>query len=262
MLGEYHAALGELVFRFEGTLERFAGDGLMVFFNDPVPLRRTRPRGRCGWRVAMRDAGARAGRGVARGRATTSAFGIGIAQGFATLGRIGFEGRFDYAAIGSVTNLAARLCAEARAVADPRHPAGASPAAGRRDRGGEDVGPRSCAGFSRPRRTCSTSSGLDKHGTDAMTRRPWHARRPPAADVLADLDEDERVRRVRRAPGPDARGLGRDAAATTTTSRSSSSLDDPRPGRGRPAAASTRRWRSASCSCCCCCASRGCGWST
>ena len=111
VLREYHAALGDLVARYEGTLERFTGDGLMVFFNDPLPCEDAAARA-----VAM----AVAMRGRVRDLADTwtahghdLGFGVGIAQGFATLGRIGFEGRFDYAAIGSVTNLAARLCAEA-----------------------------------------------------------------------------------------------------------------------------------------------------
>jgi class 3 adenylate cyclase len=111
VLGAYHQALGDLIFRFEGTLERFAGDGLMVFFNDPVrcedgPLRAVR------MSVAMRTRV----RGLAESWAHQGhdlALGIGIAQGYATLGTIGFEGRLDYAAIGSVTNLAARLCADA-----------------------------------------------------------------------------------------------------------------------------------------------------
>ena len=111
VLKEYHEALGDLIFRFEGTLERFAGDGLMVFFNDPVrcddgPLRAIR------MSVAMRTRV----RGLAESWARQGhdlALGIGIAQGYATLGRIGFDGRYDYAAIGSVTNLAARLCADA-----------------------------------------------------------------------------------------------------------------------------------------------------
>jgi class 3 adenylate cyclase len=111
VLEEYHHALGDLIFRFEGTLERFAGDGLMVFFNDPVrcedgPLRALR------MSVAMRTRV----RGLAETwsrRGHDLALGIGVAQGYATLGRIGFEGRFDYAAIGSVTNLAARLCSAA-----------------------------------------------------------------------------------------------------------------------------------------------------
>jgi adenylate cyclase len=111
VLREYHTALGELIFRFEGTLERFAGDGLMVFFNDPVPCPDPAPRA-VRMAVAMRQ---RVGEltGTWRKRGHQLDFGVGIAQGYATLGKIGFEGRFDYAAIGPVTNLAARLCDEA-----------------------------------------------------------------------------------------------------------------------------------------------------
>jgi adenylate cyclase len=111
VLAEYHAALGELIYRFEGTLERFTGDGLMVFFNDPLPVDDAAERA-VTMAVAMRDRVADLARGWSR-RGHDLGFGIGIAQGYATLGRIGFEGRFDYAAIGSVTNLAARLCAAA-----------------------------------------------------------------------------------------------------------------------------------------------------
>lgn len=111
ILREYHTALGELIFRFEGTLERFAGDGLMVFFNDPVPCPDPVARA-VRMAVAMRQ---RVGELAAmwRRRGHHLDFGVGIAQGYATLGKIGFEGRFDYAAIGTVTNLAARLCGEA-----------------------------------------------------------------------------------------------------------------------------------------------------
>lgn len=112
VLGEYHAAMGRLIFEYEGTLERFAGDGLMVFFNDPVPCPDPTARA-VRMAVAMR---ARVGE-LAEGwrkRGHELGFGVGIAQGYATLGRIGFEVRFDYAAIGTVTNLASRLCDEAR----------------------------------------------------------------------------------------------------------------------------------------------------
>jgi class 3 adenylate cyclase len=112
VLGEYHHALGELIHRYEGTLERFTGDGLMVFFNDPLPCP-DGPRRAVEMAVAMRTRVRR----LARQWSTAGhelALGIGIAQGYATLGRIGFEGRYDYAAIGSVTNLAARLCSQAR----------------------------------------------------------------------------------------------------------------------------------------------------
>jgi class 3 adenylate cyclase len=112
VLGEYHAALGELVHRFEGTLERFTGDGLMVFFNDPLPCADASDRA-VRMAVAMRERVHELAAGWHR-QGYELGFGIGIAQGHATLGRIGFEGRSDYAAIGSVTNLAARLCGEAR----------------------------------------------------------------------------------------------------------------------------------------------------
>lgn len=112
VLREYHSAIGALVHHYEGTLERFTGDGVMVFFNDPVPCHDASERA---VRMALdiRDAvQGLAARWMRDGH--DLALGIGIARNFATLGRIGFEGRFDYAAIGSVTNLAARLCSDAR----------------------------------------------------------------------------------------------------------------------------------------------------
>ncbi len=112
VLREYHAEMGKLILAHEGTLERFTGDGMMIFFNDPLPVP---------------DAGVRAARMAAemQERVTTLTvkwrrlgyelgLGIGIAKGFATIGGIGFEGRWDYGAIGTVTNLAARLCGEAK----------------------------------------------------------------------------------------------------------------------------------------------------
>jgi adenylate cyclase len=111
VLGTYHRELGGMIHRFEGTLERFTGDGLMVFFNDPLPCPDA-PARAIRMAVEMRERV----RALARDWAADGhqlSLGIGIAQGYATLGRIGFEGRYDYAAIGSVTNLAARLCAEA-----------------------------------------------------------------------------------------------------------------------------------------------------
>jgi adenylate cyclase len=113
VLGEYHAALGDLIHRFEGTLERFAGDGLLVFFNDPLPCPDA-PQRAVRMAVAMRARVAQLQEDWSR-RGHELGFGVGIAQGHATLGRIGFEGRSDYAAIGTVTNAAARLCAEAAA---------------------------------------------------------------------------------------------------------------------------------------------------
>lgn len=112
VLGEYHAAMGDLIFRFEGTLERFAGDGLMVFFNDPLPCPDPAARA-VRMAVTMRERVGELSRAW-RKRGYDLDFGVGIALGYATLGKIGFEGRFDYGAIGTVTNLAARLCDEAR----------------------------------------------------------------------------------------------------------------------------------------------------
>jgi adenylate cyclase len=111
VLGVFHGELGKLIFEFGGTLERFAGDALMMFFNDPVPTPDA-PLKAVRMAVAMQErvAGLQAGW---RKRGHDLALGIGIALGFATLGRIGFEGRFDYGAVGSVVNLAARLCGEA-----------------------------------------------------------------------------------------------------------------------------------------------------
>jgi class 3 adenylate cyclase len=113
VLREYHAATGELILRYEGTLERFTGDGMMIFFNDPVPVPNA-PERAMRMAVAMRDRVAAMSHDWAA-RGYELSHGIGIAQGYATLGAIGFEGRWDYGAIGTVTNLAARLCAEAAA---------------------------------------------------------------------------------------------------------------------------------------------------
>ena len=112
VLGEYHAALGELILEYGGTLERFTGDGVMVFFNDPVPIDDPAERA-IRMSLAIRE---RVNEQIAswRKRAYDLDFGIGLAEGYATIGAIGFEGRVDYGAIGPVTNLAARLCAEAR----------------------------------------------------------------------------------------------------------------------------------------------------
>jgi len=112
LLREYHAAIGGIINKYGGTLERYAGDGVMVVFNDPIPvdnpalqavLMAIEMRAAIEvliekWRKLGHDIG----------------FGIGIAHGFATLGTIGFEGRFDYAAIGTVSNVASRLCDEAK----------------------------------------------------------------------------------------------------------------------------------------------------
>jgi adenylate cyclase len=112
LLRDYHAAIGEIIIKYNGTLERYAGDGVMVVFNDPVPVQNPALQAVL-MALEVRDAiGAltetwrRWGHDIG--------FGIGIAHGFATLGTIGFEGRFDYAAIGTVSNVASRLCDEAK----------------------------------------------------------------------------------------------------------------------------------------------------
>jgi adenylate cyclase len=112
VLREYHGVLGPLIHRYEGTLERYTGDGMIVIFNDPVPcpdpaLRAVR------LAVEMREAVSSLARSWTD-RGSEIGFGVGIAQGYATLGQIGFEGRFDYTAMGTVTNLASRLCDEAK----------------------------------------------------------------------------------------------------------------------------------------------------
>ncbi len=111
LLRDYHETVGALISRYEGTLERFTGDGLMVFFNDPVPCPDPAARA-VRMAIEMRDAVQRLLEEWRR-RGHALGFGTGIDMGYATVGRIGFEGRFDYAAIGTVTNLSARLCQEA-----------------------------------------------------------------------------------------------------------------------------------------------------
>jgi class 3 adenylate cyclase len=112
VLREYHAEMGKLVLEHEGTLERFTGDGMMIFFNDPVPVPNPQERA-IRMAQAMRE---RVGELTVKWRKLgyDLDFGVGIAQGYATIGGIGFEGRLDYGAIGTVTNLASRLCGEAK----------------------------------------------------------------------------------------------------------------------------------------------------
>jgi len=112
VLGEYHNLVGDLVTRHQGTIERFVGDGMVVFFNDPIPVPDSAEQG-VRMAVALRERFA-ALRAQWKKRGYELDLSSGIAHGFATLGTIGFEGRRDYAAIGPVTNLAARLCSEAK----------------------------------------------------------------------------------------------------------------------------------------------------
>jgi len=112
VLREYHAEMGKLILAHEGTLERFTGDGMMIFFNDPIQVSNPAERA-IRMALKMRE---RVGELAAkwRKRGYELDLGIGIAQGYATIGGIGFEGRWDYGAIGTVTNLASRLCGEAK----------------------------------------------------------------------------------------------------------------------------------------------------
>lgn len=113
VLREYHKAMGKLIFEYGGTLERFTGDGLMVFFNDPIPCDDPSEKA-VEMAMSMRDTVAALNSKWEK-RGYNLGFGIGIDKGYATLGKIGFEGRFDYAAIGTVTNTASRLCDNAEA---------------------------------------------------------------------------------------------------------------------------------------------------
>ena len=112
VLRDYHAAMGRLIAEHEGTLDRFAGDGILVFFNDPLPTPEPGKRA-ARMALAMRERFA-----TLRDQWSNLGYeldvGMGIAQGYATLGAFGFEGRWDYSAIGSVVNLANRLCGEAK----------------------------------------------------------------------------------------------------------------------------------------------------
>jgi class 3 adenylate cyclase len=112
LLREYHSAIGKIIYKYGGTLERFAGDGVMVIFNDPVPL----PNPALVAVMMALEMRSAIGPLVQKWRRSGHelGFGIGISHGYATLGTIGFEGRFDYAAIGTVSNVASRLCDEAQ----------------------------------------------------------------------------------------------------------------------------------------------------
>jgi adenylate cyclase len=146
VLRDFHAVMGAIVTQYEGTIDRFAGDGILIFFNDPLPIP---------------DPGRRAARMALEMQARFVSLradwlklgfdldlGIGIAQGFATLGAFGFEGRWDYSAIGSVVNLAARLCDEAKGgqvLIDRR-----TRAALGEDAAGDATGALSLKGFAQP----------------------------------------------------------------------------------------------------------------
>ena len=108
VVGSYHAAMGELIVEYEATVGWFAGDGLMVWFNDPIPCDEPAARA-VRMAVEMREAMS-AMTAAWRKRGHELDFSLGVALGYATIGRIGFDGRYDYGAVGSVLNLASRLC--------------------------------------------------------------------------------------------------------------------------------------------------------
>lgn len=111
-LRHYHAEMGRLVFKFEGTLERFVGDGIVVIFNDPIACEDHAQKAAC-MALEMRDR-VKELRAGWRKKGYDLDLGVGLAAGYATLGTMGFEGRMDYGTVGNLPNLAARLCAEAK----------------------------------------------------------------------------------------------------------------------------------------------------
>ena len=178
VLREYHAEMGRLILAHEGTLERFTGDGMMIFFNDPVPVPNPAERA-----IRMARRHARPGRASSprgwRKRGWDLALGVGIAQGYATIGAIGFEGRWDYGAIGTVTNLAARLCGEAGPMRDLSCP-------------GEWPGPWRISRRSRPW-SLLTSTALRvwcRALPRAGARRPDRSRSRAAMRIVAHVDMD------------------------------------------------------------------------
>jgi class 3 adenylate cyclase len=164
VLRDFHARMGQLVLTYEGTLERFTGDGMMIFFNDPVIVPDAVERAlkmAVGMRQALEELAARW-----RQRGYDLHMGVGIAQGYATIGAIGFEGRLDYGAIGTVTNLAARLCGEA---AGGQILVSARVAAAVEDLvDAEDVGPLALKGIARPVAVASVR-GLRPPGSPGAT---------------------------------------------------------------------------------------------
>jgi adenylate cyclase len=146
VLTDYHTALGAIIHKFEGTVERFTGDGLMIWFNDPFPCPDPCERAvrmAIEMRACVSELGAKW-----RRSGHELGFGMGIAHGYATLGRIGYEGRFDYAAVGTVVVVAARLCSEAKSgqiLIDSKVHSATEPVAAT-----EEVGALNLKGFHRP----------------------------------------------------------------------------------------------------------------
>jgi class 3 adenylate cyclase len=201
VLHEYHAEMGKLVLEWDATLERFTGDGMMIFFNDPVPVENPAERAvRMALGMRERLEGLRV---MWRAQGYDLDFGVGIAQGYATIGLIGFEGRLDYGVIGTVTNLASRLCGEAtegRILVSQRVLAAVGDLVE-----SEAVGELALKGFSKPvpafnilraRRSVRerVRTELEVHGDGLLAlaafhepRRPIAAGRPQAAALPAGL---------------------------------------------------------------------------
>jgi class 3 adenylate cyclase len=174
LLHDYHGSLVPLIQSFEGTLDRFAGDGLMVFFNDPLPCPNPAERA-VRLAVGMREAVAKIAK-TWRRRGYQIGFGVGIAQGFATLGQIGFEGRFDYSAIGTVVNTASRL---SDAAADGQILITSQVAGAVADLAElHDIGPLSVKGLSRLLAVCNVVAlkSEPRQETVALSSNPVNAR--------------------------------------------------------------------------------------
>jgi class 3 adenylate cyclase len=177
VLREYHENLGELIFQYEGTLERFLGDGIMIVFNDPIPCDDHTERA---VRLAldMRARVAKLAEQWAR-KGHELGFGIGIASGYATLGQVGFEHRREYTAIGSAINLASRLCDEAKAgqiVISQRAFSAVEPWVT-----ASHIGQLNLKGFNRP--------------IDAYEITSWHRQSPAQASSSTDSSADKSAKR-------------------------------------------------------------------
>ena len=163
VLGEYHRVMGQLIMAHEGTLEHFAGDGIMVFFNDPIPLAKPAENA-IGMALAMQQQFAPL-RAAWTKRGFDLDLGIGIAQGYATLGAVGFEGRWEYACIGSVANLASRLCNEAKGGQILINQKTLSRI--------EDVVEAEALGDSHAEGHRATGADVQHHGIEGLTRSPF-----------------------------------------------------------------------------------------
>ena len=224
VLRDYHAEMGRLILDHEGTLERFTGDGMMIFFNDPVSVPNPAERA-LRMALAMRERVQELSKKW-RKRGYDLALGIGIAQGYATIGAIGFEGRWDYGAIGTVTNLAARLCGEAK---------GEQILVSLRVAGEvedlietEEVGPLTLKGFHKPvpAFNAERQAWLDRHpAEDRISTRILRVRRLETlgAEVLVvagdvtSLARCRRLSRGARAVRHDPRGDSRRRARWTAS---------------------------------------------